>query len=345
MLKFQGKVTDTNGNPIAAARLTVSTENVVTPLPVVFTIQTDGSVIAGANPLLTDANGEYVFAIASGSYSIAVTGSSAVLNISKTITEYTIPVITATTVTPVTYQSVTYITNGNFTALSDFVTVTALGGGAGGTSAGTDDAGTGGGAGATVVRFIPVIKGNIYAIGIGGGGLGAVGSSGTTGTIGTDGGDTTFGSLVLAGGGLGNGAGGRGFTGGFGGPTSLSVTANTSQSIYFGRGGICAGGDGGAPGGIGGSGASGFAPETYPAGLGGAGRIAPPQMSGGGGGGASVFGGGGKGGHNITGAATGGSGLDGTGYGSGGGGGATGGTTGGNSGAGMPGLCIVEWIS
>ena len=140
MLKFQGKVTDTNGNPVASARLTVSTENVVMPLPVVFTIQSDGSVLPGANPLLTDANGEYVFAIASGSYSISVTGSSSVLNISKTITQYTEPTTTTTaTAVAVTLNRQVYSGTSSWTAPAGVIqaTVTCVGGGGGGAGGGT----------------------------------------------------------------------------------------------------------------------------------------------------------------------------------------------------------------
>ena len=89
MLKFQGKVTDTSGNPVAGARLTVTKTNVITPLPIIYTIASDGSISASANPFNSDSNGEYVFAVEPGSYSIEATGSSAVLNISKTITQFT----------------------------------------------------------------------------------------------------------------------------------------------------------------------------------------------------------------------------------------------------------------
>jgi len=89
MLKFQGKVTDLNGNPVPGAQLTITKTNVITPLPIIFTIASDGSIVASANPFNSDSNGEYVFAVEPGSYSIEATGSSAVLNISKTITQFT----------------------------------------------------------------------------------------------------------------------------------------------------------------------------------------------------------------------------------------------------------------
>ena len=82
-------MTDTSGNPVAGAQLTVTKTNVISPLPIIYTIQSDGSIFASANPFNSDSNGEYVFAVESGSYSIEATGSSAVLNISKTITQFT----------------------------------------------------------------------------------------------------------------------------------------------------------------------------------------------------------------------------------------------------------------
>ena len=67
MLKFQGKVTDLNGNPVPGAQLTITKTNVITPLPIIFTIASDGSIVASANPFNSDSNGEYVFAVEPGS--------------------------------------------------------------------------------------------------------------------------------------------------------------------------------------------------------------------------------------------------------------------------------------
>jgi hypothetical protein len=88
MQKFQGTVTDTNGTPIASARLTVYTENVISPLPIIYTINSDSTIIVKQNPLLTDSNGDYVFAVAAGQYSIEATGNSAILNVNNTVTQF-----------------------------------------------------------------------------------------------------------------------------------------------------------------------------------------------------------------------------------------------------------------
>ena len=345
MLKFQGKVTDLNGNPVPGAQLTISKTNVITPLPIIYTIASDGSISASANPFNSDSNGEYVFAVEPGSYSIEATGSSAVLNISKTITQFTPS--EATEPVAVTLRSQTFTTNSSWVCPVGVtqVTVTCVAGGAGGQggSVGTVGGG-GGGAGATVWRTVPVSPGTTYPILIGAGGS----AGAAPGGLGTSGGDTSFGSLVLAYGGSNAGQGGRGTTLGYGGTNALTVTANSSWPIFYGRGGVCAGGDGGAPGTVGGilPATDGYAVESYPGGVGGLYHVPATQTVGGGGGGATPFGPGGDGGANSTGAAAGGAGLAPVeGYGGGGGGGAEGSASGGNGGAGKPGLCIVEWIS
>ena len=138
MLKFQGKVTDLNGNPVPGAQLTISKTNVITPLPVIYTIASDNSIVASANPFNSDANGEYVFAVESGTYSIEATGSSAVLNISKTITQFTLATSTAAAAVAVTLQSQTFLSNSSWTAPTGVTqaTVTCVGGGAGGRAGG-----------------------------------------------------------------------------------------------------------------------------------------------------------------------------------------------------------------
>lgn len=345
MLKFQGKVTDTSGNPVPGAQLTVTKTNVITPLPVIYTIASDGSIFASANPFNSDSNGEYVFAVESGSYSIEATGSAAVLNISKTITQFDQqPVAEAV---PVAFRSAVYTTNSSWTAPAGVtqVTVTCVAGGAGGQAGSVGTVGgVGGGAGATVWRTLPITPGTTHLILVGAGGTGGVAPGG----LGTDGGDSSFGSLVLAYGGLNSGVGGRGTTLGFGGTNALTVPANSSWPVFYGRGGVCAGGDGGAGGTVGGTltAVDGWPVESFPGGVKGAFHVPAVQTVGGGGGGSSAFGPGGDGGGNDSGAAAGSAGsTPASGYGGGGGGGAEGSASGGAGGAGKPGLCIVEWIS
>ena len=133
MLKFQGKVTDLNGNPVPGAQLTITKTNVITPLPIIYTIASDGSIVASANPFNSDSNGEYVFAVEPGSYSIEATGSSAVLNISKTITQFD-QTYTAAVTTPVQLYRSIYYSDATWVAPSNCVqaTVTCVGGGGGG---------------------------------------------------------------------------------------------------------------------------------------------------------------------------------------------------------------------
>jgi len=353
MQKFQGTVTDTNGNPVASARLTVYTENVISPLPIIYTINSDTTITVRQNPLLTDANGEYVFAIAAGQYSIDATGSSAVLNIGKTITQFEPATSSSSGSTPVavTLNSQAFLADSSWVAPSGVTqaTVTCVAGGAGGQggkSGGllSGDAGRGGGAGATITRTVPINPGATYAIVIGTGGTGGAASN----VSGNDGTDTTFGSLVTASKGLGSGAGGRGTTAGIGGPAALTVVANTSQMIFNGRGGLCAGGDGGAGGAnsTGGNGSNGVQMETYLGGVGGLGAGGTNDTAGGGGGGSTPYGAGGDGGSSDSSPTVGGVGGDAlAGSGAGGGGGGSGVTTGGAGGDGASGLCIVEWVS
>ena len=352
MLKFQGTVTDTNGNPVSSARLTVYTENVTSPLPVIYTINSDTTITVMQNPLLTDSNGEYVFAVASGQYSINATGSSATLNIGKTITQFEPGTSSVSTIpVAVTMNSQVFLSDSSWICPAGVTqaTVTCVGGGAGGQGGksgglATGNAGHGGGAGATVVRIVPVNAGVTYAIIIGTAGGPGAASNG----LGTDGGNTTFGSLVTSNKGLATGYGGTGTTTGIGGPAALSVVPNTSQMIFNGRGGICAGGDAGAGGAnaSGGNGANGVQMETYLGGVGGTGTGGAADCAGGGGGGSTPYGAGGAGGSSIGSPTTGGAGSSPlAGSGAGGGGGGTGVTTGGAGGSGATGLCIVEWVS
>ena len=89
MQKFSGKVIDTSGNPVANARLSVYQANVISPLPVVYKPNSDNTLGTLSNPFLTGSDGQYAFVVGPGEYEIRATGSSAVLNISKTITDFT----------------------------------------------------------------------------------------------------------------------------------------------------------------------------------------------------------------------------------------------------------------
>ena len=190
MQKYYGRVTDTNGNPVASARLTVYQANVISPLPVIFQENADKTLGSLSNPLLTNSAGEYSFIVAPGQYQIRATGSSAVLNISKTVTQYVQQ--DAEEVAPVKYNREVFYANATWTAPLGVTqaTVTNLGGGAGGARADLPGAGAvggvGGGAGATVVRTLEITPLAAYSIVIGAGGIG-----GTTGA-GTDGGDTSL---------------------------------------------------------------------------------------------------------------------------------------------------------
>lgn len=313
MLKFQGKVIDANGNAVSGARLTVTKTNVLTPLPVIYSIASDNSIFASSNPFNSDANGEYAFVVESGSYSIEATGSSAVLNISKTITQFTQQ--TASEAVPVTLNRLVYYANAGWTAPAGVIqaTVTCVGAGGGGgggsTNAGASGGGAGGSGGATVRRTLPVDPTVTYIISIG-----TAGSGSGAGSAGTAGGDTTFSTLVQANGGNGGGSttgsaagvastAGNGTLVGFGGSSSVTLTT-TAIAVLYGAGAVVSGSTGGNGGtGIGGNnGSAGVTLETYPGGAGGAGDLVDKA---GGGGGAAL-------------------------------------TAGAN---GSSGICIVEWIS
>ena len=348
MLKFQGKVTDLNGNPVPGAQLTITKTNVITPLPIIYTIASDGSISASANPFNSDSNGEYVFAVEPGSYSIEATGSSAVLNISKTITQFTPLESSTTTAVAVTLNRQVFYSGASWTAPAGVIqaTVTGVGGGGGGGGGGTSagyGGGGGGGAGASIRRTLPINPGVTYAVDIG-----AFGAGGAAGSAGVAGGNTTFGSLLQANGGDGGsttavaagGAGGLGGNGSLngigGGYTTVFSTAATP--IINGYGAAVAGSRGGA-GGLrtgGRDGISAVFMESYAGGAAGAGD--GTSHAGGGGGGSSTFGSGGNG-QTYGGAAATSPAADN--YGAGGGGGATQGA-GAN---GSSGICIVEWIS
>ena len=336
-------MTDTSGNPVANARLSVTQTNVISPLPAIYKVNSDNTITALPNPFLSDSTGQYVFAAGDGEYEIAATGSAAVLNISKTITDFTpssgVPIV------PVTLNRQVFMGSAAWTAPAGVIQaiVTCVGGGAGGQGGGiTSQAGYGGGGGATVARTITVTPGLAYSIVIGPGGTGGSGAFPGLG-LATNGTDTTFGTLVTAKGGVQN-APGVGTTAGYGGPIGLSVVADTSAMIFNGHGGVCSGGSAGT-GGISAAGVSGNSVETYPGGTGGA-YVSPKNAGGGGGGGATCFGAGANGGTNPTDAATGGAGASAlANSGAGGGGGAAGATAGGTGGNGGSGLCIVEWIS
>lgn len=333
MQKFYGKVTDANGSPVASARLSVYTENVNSPLPPIYRVDSNGALVSQANPLLTDSDGQYEFVTGDGSFTVRATGSSAVLNISKTVTQYTVPVATAAPVASKLNQQI--FTSGSLWQAPFGVTqatITCLAGGSGGQAGGSGftQGGTGGNGGATVRRTIGVISGDTYAITIGAGGNGGSPSFGA----GVTGGNTSFGTVVTA-------SGQTGTTTGYGGPVGRNVTADSTMIIFNGFGGICSGGSGGA-GGATVAGSPGVTVETYAGGALGAALLG---NGGGGGGGSSPYGAGGKGGNNTTSLNVGNNGVDATGYGSGGGGGPSGIITGGSGGKGTQGLCIVEWIS
>ena len=347
MLKFQGKVTDLNGNPVPGAQLTITKTNVITPLPIIFTIASDGSIVASANPFNSDSNGEYVFAVESGSYSIEATGSAAVLNISKTITQFEQQ--QASVAVPVTLNRTVYYSTAAFTAPAGVVqaTVTCVGAGGGGgggsSNAGASGGGAGGSGGATVRRTLPVTPLTTYVITIG-----TAGSGSSAGSAGLAGGNTTFGSLVQANGGNGGGSStgsaagtastaGNGTLVGFGGGSTVTLTT-TPIAVINGFGGAVAGGAGGngGPGASGGPGIAGIGVETYAGGALGAGDSV--DKAGGGGGGSSAFGSGGAGGVRGGSAAASPAANN---WGAGGGGGAAL-AVGAN---GSNGICIVEWIS
>ncbi len=350
MLKFQGKVTDTSGNPVPGAQLTITKTNVITPLPVIYSIASDGSIVASANPFNSDSNGEYVFAVEPGSYSIEATGSSAVLNISKTITQFTPSDPASTAPVAVTLNRLVFYSLSSWTAPPGVIqaTVTCVGGGGGGGGGSSNGGGdTGGGAGgsgaATIRRTLPVDPGTIYPITIG-----TAGSGNSAGVAGLAGGNTTFGSLVQANGGNGGGSSttsaagvastaGNGTMAGFGGGITTTFTT-TAMPILYGFGAAISGSTGGNGGNgfTGDHGVAGNSLETFAGGARGLGNLG--NKAGGGGGGSSAFGRGGTGGNYGGAAATSPAANN---WGAGGGGGAALGS----GASGSDGLCIVEWIS
>lgn len=347
MQKFYGRVTDSNGNPVPGARLTVYLANVISPLPVLFAEDANGNLVNSSNPVLSGESGEYAFIAQPGEYQIRVTGSSAALNVTKTITEYIGK--EASSVVPVTLNRQVFTDNATWTAPAGVIqaTVTCVGSGGGGgggsTNAGASGGGAGGSGGATIRRTVTVNPLQGYAIVIG-----AAGSGSPAGSAGTAGGNTTFGTLVLANGGNGGGSSagsggglpstpGNGTLVGIGGGSTITFTTS-AISILNGYGAAISGsqGGGGGLGTTGNPGSNGTTLETYAGGLGGAGDAI--DKGGGGGGGCSAFGTGGTGGV-YGGAASQPPGV--SQYGAGGGGGAALAA----GAAGSKGLCIVEWIS
>lgn len=75
MQRWFGNVQDANGRAVANATVTVYTSGVINPLPVIYV--TSGSKTAPAaqaNPMLSDALGNYGFAAPDGTYDIVITG-------------------------------------------------------------------------------------------------------------------------------------------------------------------------------------------------------------------------------------------------------------------------------
>jgi len=352
--KFYGKVTDTSGNPVANARLSVYQANVITPLPTIFKPNSDNTLGTLSNPFLTDSDGQYAFVVGDGEFEIRATGSSAVLNISKTITQFQ-EAITSATPIPVTLNRQLFTSSASWTAPTGViqVTVTCVGGGGagGGTAAAASNGGASGGTGGgTVRRVIPVTPGIIYSVVIGAGGVGATNADGTTGS------NSTFGSALVIGPG---GAGGLrsttstgasaptgGFTSsiGFGGGRVLTLASDAALAIADGAGVAVGGGAGGAGGNgaaTGANGSPGIGCETFAGGSAGTGA-GTAGGGGGGGGGSSAFGNGANG---PTWVAVGTDGISALVNSGGGGSGASNGSAAHKGGDGGSGLCIVEWIS
>ena len=335
MFKYIGTATDSLGNAIVGALVSAQTPNVISPLPPIYSDNGDGTTTKIANPLVIGKNGGFTFLSDVQNLTVSVNGyPNAIINIG--VSSFS-PSSTAST--GARYNSQTFTSNAGWTAPSGvyFAKITCVGAGGGGQAGktgtlSTDSGGKGGGAGATVVRLIPIVPGITYSIIIGQAGTGGVPSLG----FGTDGGNTTFGSLVTAYGGKANGNGGLGTTLGYGGGSELLVVANTYARLFYGDGGVAAGGNGGTGGDAftSTSATNGIQMETF---LGGTGS----GIYGGGGGGSSVYGSGGNGGSSI-----GQSGSSPTlGYGGGGGGGAASSSLAGSGGTGANGYCIVEWTS
>ena len=346
MFKYTGTATDSLGNAIVGALVSAKTPNVTSPLPPIYSDNGDGTTTKIANPLVIGKNGEFTFLADVQNLTVSVNGyPNAIINMG--VSSFS-PSSTAST--GARYNSQSFTSNAGWTAPAGvfFAKITCVGAGGGGqagktSSLTTGTAGKGGGAGATVTRLVPVVPGVTYAIVIGQGGTGGVPSLG----LGTDGGNTSFGSLVTAYGGKANGIGGLGTTLGYGGGSELLVVENTYARLFYGDGGIAAGGDGGAGGNNSGglSGSKGIQMETYLGGFPGIGDSGFGIGGGGGGGGSTPYGNGGNGGAG-NGSGAGGNGLPpAIGYGGGGGAGGSGSTLGGSGGAGANGYCIVEWTS
>jgi hypothetical protein len=219
-----------------------------------------------------------------------------------------------------------YTSNGVFTPPAGVysVRVTILGAGGGGAGSGGGWTGGGGGGGAFSQCILSVVPSTPYtlSVGIAGdpGGPGPNGGSGGVGTSGSNGSLSSFGSLIVAGGGsgaiFGTGAGGPGgslsgsqltnctvqFNGGSGGGTAGQVSSHAGSANYQGGGGgsgasLSGGssnGTNGAAGGAGGAGGvnTGAIPDTGTGGTGGsgnAGSSAAVTAYGAGGGGAGMY--------------------------------------------------------
>ena len=229
--------------------------------------------------------------------------------------------------------STIFTSNGTFTPSADTLyDVLIVGGGAGGSGGASDGSGGGGGGagGAVFMQNLSIQSAVSVVIGAGGAG----GNPDTDGWVGSD---STFGTLVVAEGGVfGENTGPGGAGGGAvtvlngiiaGGSGDGAFNRSINSDVFTGA----AGGNG--SGSIGGT--VGFDVVLFTGGTGGG---TGSSRGGGGGGGASYLARGGNGGGGLP--TTGGNGVAGT-LGSGGGGGGEGGTTGGTGGAGGTGYCIV----
>lgn len=222
-------------------------------------------------------------------------------------------------------------------------------GGGGGNSSCSDGGSGGSGGGYTIATFQASALASSYTVSIGTGGPGGAGSPSSNSCVigaGTTGGNTTFGTILTAGGGVGGaGAGGIGiYTGGVGAIGASSGATPTGVASLAGQGGGSGGGDGGHNGGAGG------ANPIVPSVTGGTGGT---SSTGGNGSPASITdaigGGGGGGGFGVS-SGSGATSVGGTGglYGAGGGGGGSGktlsastGNPGGAGGPGSNGIAIV----
>jgi hypothetical protein len=323
MQSFYDVVVDTGGNPIAGAQVFVYDS-----LGVLATLYSDVNNTPQANPIITNADGGYLFYAANGIYSVVIVAAG--YN-SQTLTGITISGAPSTGSVDIQEFS----TPGSYTwtkpAGARFVEVLMYGGGGGGGSgrrrgalvAASITGGSGGAAGSRMELRLPASAlSSTETVVVGAGGVGGAPQTvdNTNGITGSFGGDSTFATLVARGGGT--GLGGIVYAGT---PVSPGLSFNSIEALvqsgtgYTAAGGAStsgtsfAGSAGGLRGGGGAGGAGlvsggGSSNNAFSGGLGGTALTTGSSTTGGGGAGGTAGGNGSNGADSTSGNWAGGSG-------------------------------------